>query len=80
MAISLVEFAVVWGSVGIAFAFPTHDWHWLGGVINCLVIAGLTSVVIAVIGIFRDPERVLAFLALLLGLFITAICSVPLGG
>ena len=80
MAVSSVELAVVWGCVGVAFAFPNRDWHWLGGVIKYLVIAGLSSVVIAVIGLFRDPERLLAFLALLLGVFTAAICSVPLAG
>lgn len=75
--ISFAEVILVWGSIGIALSLPGQNWKWLGSVLQKVVVVGFSSIVIAIVGLFLDPERVLAFLALILGMLVLAICAVP---
>jgi hypothetical protein len=78
-AVSFAEILIVWGGVGVAFALPTWNFHWLGAVFHYTVMVGfLSSTVLAIVGLFRDEERSLAALALVLGFTAGIICSVPL--
>lgn len=77
-AVSVAEILIVWGGVAIAFALPHWNWHWLGGVFNYAVMVGLSSIVLAIIGLFRDAERVFAGIALIVGFAVGVICSIPL--
>ena len=78
IALSLLELMIVWTAVGVALAYPRHDWSWLGTLIQLTVGVGLGSVMLAVIGLFRHPEWALAAFALLFGLITCVICGIPL--
>jgi hypothetical protein len=80
VAVSLLEASIVWGGVAVGLALPSWNWHWLGGVFHYTIMIGLGSIVFAIVGLFRDPERMFAFLALVLGLFVSGICTLPLSG
>jgi hypothetical protein len=79
-AVSLAEILIVWGGVAIAFALPHLNWHWMGWVFHYTVMAGLSSIILAAVGLFRDPDREFAILALVLGLFTTGVCGIALSG
>ncbi len=58
---SFAEVIIVWGSIGIALSSPGQNWKWLGSALAKVVIVGSSPIVIAIVGLFLEPERVLAF-------------------
>ncbi len=79
LAICLLELVIVWGG---AAAFhqggKTIAPDWAQDAFVVAYIAGICSLILSVIGLFRDKLRLIPFLALLLGIVNTAICVAPI--
>jgi len=81
LALSLAEILIIWGGVATGSLFPQHNWQWLGSVFTyTFVVAGLGSLVLALVGLVRDNRRSLAIAATILALANFGICAPPLTG
>ena len=81
LALSLTEILVIWGGVALGRLWPQHNWQWLGNAfMYAFLVAGLGSVVFAVLGLVKDARRTLALVALVLALANFGICAPPLTG
>lgn len=79
LVVALTELLIIWGGAGLGLSLPHWNWHWLGNVmLYTYLIAGLGSLVLAVVGLVMDAHRMLAFLALVLAVVNIAICVIPL--
>jgi ABC-type multidrug transport system permease subunit len=74
----LAEILIVCGGVAVSFALPNWNWHWLARVFHPTVTVGLSSILLAIVGLFRDRERVFSGLALVIGFAVAVVCSIPL--
>ncbi len=77
LAICLVELVGIWGTMAIAIQTRQHSYGWLVRPMAFLYVAGLASIPIAVVGLIKDTDRTLAFVAIPLGLINIFICVVP---
>ena len=76
----LVELVGVWIPFSIVLQHPYASLPWLLRVFGVLYLAGLLSIPVSIIGLFRDERRWLAFFALIFGIVNIVLCGVPLIG
>jgi len=72
----LIELLGIWGTTAITAQLSTSSSYSLVRSMAWLYVAGLASIPIAVIGIFRDAQRTLARVALALGLINIVVCGI----
>jgi hypothetical protein len=77
-SICLVELVGIWVPVIYASHHRDLDWRWLASPLGDLYLAGFFAILIAIVGLFRDKRRLLAFLALIFGVLNIALCVAPL--
>jgi len=78
MGASLAELLLTWGGTAIALSLPENDWHLLKGTMIQVYFWGfVSSIVLAVVGLFRDARRIPAMLALVLTVVSLGVCSIP---
>jgi hypothetical protein len=81
LALSLAEILVIWGGVAIGRLWHQHNWQCLGNAfLHAFLVAGIGSVVFAVLGLVKDTRRTLALVALVLAVANFGICALPLTG
>ena len=78
LSICLVELFGIWAPVLYALRHPSSDWRWLERPLGFLYVAGVFSIGIAIVGLFRDRRRLIAFISLLFGVVNFVLCMMPL--
>lgn len=76
----LVELIGIWIPFAIVLQHPTASAPWLLKIFAVLYLAGLLSIPVAIVGLFKDNPRLLAIFALVFGLVNVVLCGVPLIG
>jgi hypothetical protein len=76
----LVELVGIWIPFAVVLQHPTASLPWLLKVFGILYLAGLLSIPVAILGLFRDERRLIAILALIFGITNIFLCGVPLVG
>jgi hypothetical protein len=61
----------------VVLQHPTASLPWLLKVFAILYLAGLLSIPVAIVGLFRDKPRWLALVALIFGIVNIFLCVVP---
>ena len=74
----LVELIGIWIPFAVVLQHPTASAPWLLKVFGTLYLAGLLSIPVAIIGLFRDNRRLLAVFVLALGILNIFLCGLPL--
>ena len=80
LTVGILEVAIIWGSLGLVRATGLwgHAPLWLEDVFAISYLAGWVAVAIAIAGLVKDTHRVVAALALLLGIVNAVLCALPL--
>jgi len=80
LSICAVELVGIWIPMAIVLRNPYASAPWLLPILGLLYLAGLLSIPVAIIGLFRDERRLLSLFALLFGVANIILCGVPLIG
>jgi hypothetical protein len=82
LSLSLAELIVIWGGQAVIYAIGLWGYapHWLADVFVSMYLAGLIAVGVAVLGLAKDPSRLCAGLALLVGCINLVACAIPIAG
>ena len=75
LIICLVEIVGIWGTTAVLVQMPQKNYLWLVRPMATLYLVGFTSIPISVIGLVKDKRRILASLALALGIGNVLICG-----
>ena len=79
LCVFMLELTVIWGGVGmLQYATRLVAPKWLLDIFALAYFAGLLAIVVSIVGLFRDRTRLIAFLALFIGILTTAVCTIPL--
>jgi hypothetical protein len=76
----LIELVGIWVPFAIVLRIPDFSGPWLLRVFGLLYLAGLLSLPVSIVGLFRDSPRTLALLALVFGVVNIAVCAAPIIG
>jgi len=76
-SLCLVELFGIWLPFAVVLQHPTASLPWLLKVFAIVYLAGLVSIPVAIVGLFRDKPRWLALLALIFGIVNIFLCVVP---
>jgi len=79
LGICIFELIIVWGGIAI-FSHGSRliAPRWAQDGFALVYFVGLCSIVLSIIGLFRDKFRLIALFALALGIANVALCGVPL--
>jgi hypothetical protein len=80
LATCVVELIGIWIPMAIVLRNPYASAPWLLRILGLLYLAGLLSIPVAIVGLFRDEQRVLALFALIFGVANIILCGLPLVG
>ena len=78
LLICLLELIGIW--IPFAVVPPTASAPWLTKTWGILYLAGLLSIPVAIIGLFKDKPRLFALFALILGIVNIFLCVGPVIG
>ena len=78
LLICLLELIGIW--IPFAVVPPTASAPWLLKIWGILYLAGLLSIPVAIIGLFKDKPRLVALFALILGIVNIFLCVGPVIG
>lgn len=78
LLICLLELIGIW--IPFAVVPPTASAPWLIKIWGILYLAGLLSIPVAIIGLFKDKPRLFALFALILGIVNIFLCVGPVIG
>ena len=78
LSICLLELIGIW--IPFAVVPPTASAPWLVKIWGILYLAGLLSIPVAIIGLFKDKPRLVALFALILGIANIFLCVGPVIG
>lgn len=80
IALSLIVTVILGIVFGLSLSYPYRDLTWMEGILIYTLRLGLFALIIAVIGLFRDQERILSAMAIFLwlatGIILTLILHV----
>jgi len=79
-SICLIELVGIWVPFSMLLRAPNASAPWLLRSFGVLYLAGLLSLPVSIVGLFKDNPRTPALIALVFGIVNIYVCGVPLIG